>query len=82
LAHTADAAYDLPNERRPVDDPKQHVDDELEGRLDDLSSTLTDDEIRGESEEGSQWAGVESDADDTDVDADDTDQDADADDPS
>jgi hypothetical protein len=65
-----------------MDDPRKNVDDELEGRLDDLSSTLTDDDIRSESGERSQWAGIEADTDETDVDADDADQDADADDPS
>jgi hypothetical protein len=63
-----------------MDDPTKHVDDELEGRLDDLSSTLTDDEIGSESSRGSQLG--ESDTDSTDTDADDADQDADADDPS
>jgi hypothetical protein len=61
-----------------MDDPKKHVDDELESRLDDLSSTLTDDEIGSES---SSELG-EGDTDSTDLDADDADQDADADDPS
>ena len=63
-----------------MEDPKEHVDDELEERLDDLSATLTDDEIRSESGERSQWASVDVDADDADVDTDDVD--ADADDPS
>lgn len=51
----------------------------------DDETTLTEDEIRTESGEGSQWTSLEADTDDTDttdVDADDTDQDADADDPS
>ena len=51
--------------------------DELEERLDDLSATLTDDDIRTSSSEGSM--GVVDDEDATD--ADDADQDADADDP-
>jgi hypothetical protein len=56
------------------------VDDELESRLDDLSATLTDDEIGSESSRSSQLG--ESDTDSTDLDTDDADQDADADDPS
>lgn len=63
-----------------MDDPKKNVDDELEDRLDDLSATLTDDEIGSESSRSSQLG--ESDTDSTDLDTDDADQDADADDPS
>ena len=63
-----------------MDDPKKHVDDELEDRLDDLSATLTDDEIGSEAGRGSQLG--ETDTDSTDLDTDDADQDADADDPS
>ncbi|MBA2475352.1 MAG: hypothetical protein H0V40_05285 [Actinobacteria bacterium] len=72
-----------------ADDPRDSVPDELENRLDDLSSTLTDDEITtaGASEISGQPAAADadgddgdSDADDTDADADDSDQDADADD--
>lgn len=60
-----------------MDDPKENVPDELEERLDDLSATLTEDDIRTSSSEGSM--GVLDDEDATD--ADDADQDADADDP-
>jgi hypothetical protein len=64
-----------------VDDPRQNVDDELESRLDDLSETLTDDDIQSESTGTGAWSRSElGDADDTD--ADDADQDLDADDPS
>jgi hypothetical protein len=67
-----------------VDDPREHVDDELESRLDDLSETLTDDDIRSEATGTPAWSRSElGDADDTDdTDADDADQDLDADDPS
>ena len=61
-----------------MDDPKNAVTDELEGRLDDLSATLTDDDIETTSGESSAWASADADADDTD--SDDADQDADADD--
>ena len=65
-----------------ADDPRESVPDELEGRLDSLSATLTDDEIgttttaRGRSEVGDADP-VDADTDDTDADADDTDADAD-----
>jgi hypothetical protein len=78
--HTADAVPPHRREEIQVDDPKKNVDDELESRLDDLSSTLTDDEIGSESSRSSQLG--ETDTDSTDLDTDDADQDADADDPS
>lgn len=66
------------------DNPKENVDDQLEDRLDDLSATLTDDDVKTESGASSQWGAAETDADtdDQDADTDDADQDADADDPS
>ena len=64
-----------------MDDPKENVDDGLENRLDDLSGTLTDDDITTEAGADSQ-ASSDEDADDQDADADDADQDADADDAS
>jgi hypothetical protein len=62
-----------------VDDPKENVPDELEERLDDLSATLTEDDVRTTTDGGSTAGVMDADADDTD--ADDADQDADADDP-
>ena len=61
-----------------MDDPRASVPDELEERLDTLSTTLTDDEIATTSAESSAWASADADADDADTD--DSDQDADADD--
>jgi hypothetical protein len=61
-----------------ADDPRQSVPDELEGRLDSLSATLTDDEIGTTGRAGARGEvgdadPVDADADDTDADADDTD---------
>jgi hypothetical protein len=61
-----------------ADDPRDSVPDELEERLDNLSATLTDDEIR--SSERFDPRGEVGDADMDDVDADTDDSDADADD--
>ena len=62
-----------------ADDPKDNVPDELEERLDDLSATLTDDDIEttGSTAYGSRGEVGDADMDDVDVDADDTDADAD-----
>ena len=60
-----------------MDDPKENVPAELEERLGERRATLTEDDIRTSSGEGS--LGVVDDEDATD--ADDADQDADADDP-
>jgi hypothetical protein len=68
--------------RRPrvADDPRDNVPDELEGRLDSLSATLTDDDIgtttadpRGEVGDADDTDTVDADTDDSDADADDTD---------
>ncbi|MGH3105141.1 MAG: hypothetical protein ACRDN6_13700 [Gaiellaceae bacterium] len=60
-----------------MDDPRENVPDELEERLDNLSATLTDDDVRTERSTGSEWdPTADADADDKDSD----DQDADADD--
>ena len=61
-----------------ADDPRESVPDELEGRFDSLSATLTDDDIgttaspHGRGEVGDADP-VDADTDDTDADADDTD---------
>jgi hypothetical protein len=62
-------------------DPRDTVPDELEARLDDLSATLTEDDIRTRHGASSMTELGDADADDQDADADDADQDADADDP-
>jgi hypothetical protein len=70
-----------------ADDPRDSVPDELENRLDDLSATLTDDDVRTTGgtalrthpmadADGDDTDTADGDADDTDA----TDQDADADD--
>jgi hypothetical protein len=63
-------------------DPRDAVPDELEARLDDLSATLTEDDIRTRRDASSMTELGDADTDDQDADADDADQDADADDPS
>jgi hypothetical protein len=64
-----------------MDDPRDNVPDELESRLDDLSATLTEDDISTRRGTSSVTEPDDADMDDQDADADDADQDADADDP-
>jgi hypothetical protein len=60
-----------------VDDPRDNVPDELEDRLDNLSATLTDDDVRTTESQSEPRATADADAGDGDSDSDDTDADAD-----
>ena len=63
-----------------MDDPRDTGRSDVEQTLDELSTTLTDDDVRTTTSTGVTDLGGDTDTDDTDTDADDADQDADTDD--
>jgi hypothetical protein len=89
-AGSAHRVAELDREETTVDDPRDSVPDELENRLDGLSATLTDDDVRTTTSRSETRATADADAgddadstdagddaDSTDADSDDMDADAD-----